>query len=278
LFTLCLPFAMAFVARICLLALFLSVCFASASLEPEPEPEVATSSSTTPAAPVPTHTIQLSVELSSVDSFASEADMRNKITQGLQNASAVGASVAVVIDSMRLFSVYGDLPTINVDDIAEAVANMSSVRLDQITVNGQRHSSLLRRLLETATCITTVNSSAGVDIVAEMQRIQGTHTAAAFTSYLRSINLTAYENANASLTSAPSVKVQVTTQVTGINAPPATTDIEARVAAVTGGTVAVTSVTSSGVVSTSSPAADLSYAPVAPMMTIWALAYTFATQ
>jgi hypothetical protein len=243
----------------------------------------AASSSTTSTALESTHAIAINVDLSSVDSLTTESELLNKITQGLEAAAAdVVVSVEVAISSMQLISVYGDLPTIDVDDIAEAIANMSSVELDQVKVNGQMHSSLSRRLLETATCITTVNKSVDSDIVAELKRIEASQTANAFTHQLRSVNATAYQNVNASLTSAPTIKVQATTNVRGLNAPPSTAEIEAQIANRTGGTVDVTSVTSSGVATSSTQQGipvdveQADHAPIAPMLTIWAIAYVFA--
>jgi hypothetical protein len=205
--------------------------------------------------------------------------LKEKIKQGLQAVVPdAGDSVEVVIDYVQVISVYGDLPTIDVDDIAEAIANMSSVDLDQITVNGQRHSNFLRRLLETATCITTVNNSAGSDIVAELKRIHSTQTADAFTNQLKNVNATAYQNVNASLTSAPAIKIEALTNVKGMNTPPSKADIEAQVAIQTGGIVAVKSVTSSGVSSTSTVEATFEedHACTVSMMTMWAIAYAFA--
>jgi hypothetical protein len=262
-----------------------SVTSASAdtSSSASPTSPAAASGSTTSTAPESTHAIAINVDLSSVDSLTTESELLNKITQGLEAAAAdAGVSVEVAISSMQLISVYGDLPTIDVDDIAEAIANMSSVELDQIKVNGQMHSSLSRRLLETATCITTVNKSVDSDIVAELKRIEATQTANSFTNQLRSVNATAYQNVNASLTSAPTIKIQATTNVRGLNAPPSTAEIEAQIANRTGGTVDVTSVTSSGVASSSTqqniPAdvEQVDHAPIAPMLTIWAIAYVFA--
>jgi len=244
-----------------------------------PTSSAPSSGSTTSAASAPTHTIELSVDLSNADSLTTEIKLREKIKQGLQAVVPdAGDSVEVVIDYVQVISVYGDLPTIDVDDIAEAIVNMSSVELDQITVNGQRHSNFLRRLLETATCITTVNNSVGSDIVAELKRIHSTQTADAFTNQLKSINATAYHNVNASLTSAPAIKIEALTNVKGMSAPPSKADIEAQVAIQTGGTVAVKSVTSSGVSSTSTAQGifEEDHACTVSMMTMWAFAYAFA--
>lgn len=177
---------------------------------------------------------------------------------------------------MQVVSEYGDLPTIIVNNIVDAVAAMSGVNRNQITVNGQKH-SLLRRLLETATCITTVNSSDSPDIVAELKRIHSSQTADNFTSQIRIANATAYGDVNASMTPAV-IKVHVVTNVEGGIAPTAQ-NVEQQVAAATGGTVMVSDISSSGVASSSPKTGgvdDTDHAAIVPMMTIWAVAYAFA--
>jgi hypothetical protein len=178
---------------------------------------------------------------------------------------------------MQVVSEYGNLPTIIVDNIVDAVAAMSGVNRNQITVNGQKHSSLLRLLLEKATCITTVNSSDSPDIVEELKRIHSSQTADNFTSQIRIANATAYGDVNASMTPAV-IKVHVVTNVEGGIAPTAQ-NVEQQVAAATGGTVMVSDISSSGVASSSPETGgvdDTDHAAIVPMMTIWAVAYAFA--
>jgi len=237
-----------------------------------------TSGSTTSAAPAPTYTISLDVVLNNVENLTNEDALLSVIQQAVQNASTDGASAEVVIASVQLTSVFGDLPSINVDSIAHALADMSGVGLAQITVNGQKHSSQLRRLLQTATCVTTVEKSSSTDVVAELKRIHGTQTAEAFTTQLRSGNETAYQNVNVSMTSVPTFKFKTTTIVIGADRAPSTLDLTSQVEAATGGAVEGLLVTSSDSTptSTSSLVDDTDHAPIAPMMTMWAVAFAFA--
>jgi len=237
------------------------------------------SGSTTSAAPAPTYTINLDVVLNRVENLTNEAALMSTIQQAVQNASTDGASVEVVIASVQVTSVFGNLPSIIVDRIAQAVADMSGVGLAQITVNGQKHSSHLRRLLDTATCITTVEKSASTDIVEELKRIHSTQTADALTTQLRNGNATAYQNVNASMTSTPTIRFKTTTIVTGADTAPSTLDLTSQVGAATGGAVEGLSVTSSDSTPTStSPVSvgDPDHAPIAPMMTMWAVLFAFA--
>jgi hypothetical protein len=248
------------------------------------------STSSTPAATTTTavvHTVDLDISMSNLDSYADETALVNKIKEGLAAVAESGAAVTVVIQSIQVTTVYGNLPQVIVDDIAQAVKAMSSVPLSQITVNGQRHSSVTRRLSESATVITTVNNTGGVDVVAEMKRIHGTQTAAAFSTQLQAVNTTAYQSVSASLDSAPTISVQASSTVAGVSTAPVVSQVVASVANVTNGTVSAT-VTPHGATPSPSPSpsptsTSRSYvpdgddAPIAPMMTLWAVAYAFAT-
>jgi len=222
--------------------------------------------------------------MSNLDSYTDETALMNKIKEGMTNAAAPGATVEVVIQSIQVTTVYGNLPQIIVDDIAQAVKEMSSVAYSQITVNGQRHSEVTRRLSETATCITSVNNSGSVDIVAETKRIHGTQTATAFSTQLQAVNTTAYQSVSASLDSAPTLSIQASSTVAGVPTAPISSQIEAQVANVTNGTVTASVTTQGGSPSPSpSPTStsrtyipDGDHAPIAPMITIWAVAYAFA--
>jgi hypothetical protein len=236
--------------------------------------------STTSSAAGPVYTISINVVLNSVANLTDESALLNQIHQAVRSTTTDGASVEVVIASVELTSVFGNLPSIIVDPIAQAVADMSGVALSQVTVNGQKHSSQSRRLQETATCITTVPKSSGTDIVAELKRIHATQTAENLTTQLRSGSEAAYQNVAASMPSPPTMKFVTTTVVKGSDTAPSHVDLTSQIEAATGGTADV----SGWVLSVSTSASVIDWgakeddnAPTAPMLTMWLVAFAIAT-
>jgi hypothetical protein len=234
--------------------------------------------------------VDISIDTSNLDSYSDETALVNKIKEGLTAAAEPGATIAVVIQSIQVTTVYGNLPQLIVDDIAKAVKAMSNVAYNQITVNGNKHTWPFptRRLAQTATCVTTVNNTDGVDVVTAAKNIHSSQTADAFSTQLQTVNAAVYENVSSSSLSytAPTLGISASSTVQGTATAPTAAAVQTSVANATNATVTA-SVTTSGGGGSPSPSPsptstsgkyvpDGDHAPIAPMITIWAVAYAFA--
>jgi hypothetical protein len=234
------------------------------------------------------HKMAVTVSLNNISEIISEAALMAKLTTAMTKAAGSGATVKVVIQFINIQSLFGGFSSINHDDIITAYAAMAGLNVSQISVNNQTHSSVAggRRLLSDATVIANVPNTEGVDCVAESQRIIAANSASALTAQLKTVNSNAYANLSCTLPNPPIAAFSVTTEVTGTSSAPTAADVETEVGTAVGGTVTATVISSSPASSTSAAAATSTstpgnivgqddHAPIAPMMTLWAVVYAF---
>jgi len=231
-----------------------------------------------------THTVTLSVSLN-ISTFSNEATLLQQLSVGMESAvNNSNIDVVVVIQSINVKVVYGGLSQIVVDDISTAFAAMSGLDLAQITVNGNSHSIITRRLSSDAEVVGRVPNTANNDVVAEANNIISTASPTSMASQLQNVNATAYTGVTLSQQT-PVVSVEATSQVTGLSSPPEVEDIISQVSAATGGVVTATVVG----VSTTTPLGPLdafqggtidhtnSASTIAPLLAILSVIYAFAS-
>jgi hypothetical protein len=253
----------------------------------------------------------MSISLGNLAAITSQAALLAQIEAGIRAAMGNSSSitVTVVIHYISVQATYAGLPSpLNVCDTIDAYVAMASVSTSTVTVNGQVCAGG-RRLSEEARQLTTVDAPItnkvlnddGVDVVQEAQRVVQANNATNYASQLENVNSTAYANLSITLPNPPSSTVSSTVSVTGTNTPPSEADVENYVANnIAGGGTVSANVSSTGLVATTAsptpattaptpsptpapssptpaPASDDdSLAPITPMMTIWAVLYSFA--
>jgi hypothetical protein len=228
------------------------------------------------------HAVALTVTLTNISEVTDEATLIQQITDGLLAAAGGGsASVTeVVIEFINVVSVYSNLPQIVVDAIIEAYVAMTSVARSSVTVNGEAHSQDGgRRLQSDATVKAKVTKTTGVDIVQASQALSQSVSLSVMLTQLAATS--SYDTASLSTVTMAAIttELSVTTKVRGTATAPAIADIATQIGnSITSGgaTVAVTSVTSNDVATTTAASVEDNHAPVASLMILWAaVCYAF---
>jgi hypothetical protein len=209
--------------------------------------------------------------MSDLTSFANTAALLDDLKSKMMESVEAGATVDVVIDHIKLKSVFTGFDVVVADNVIEAMVELlnNAVTKAHITCNGMSHSSLSsgRRLgTEVAEVYTTVPNAD----VATAKTFQSSTDATAFGIKLTGVN-NSYASSIFSVTT--TVELKVTTTVRGQASAPSADVISTSIATLLNATVTV-NVTTSGVSSsTNAPMED--NAPIAPIIAVWAALYAF---
>jgi hypothetical protein len=212
-------------------------------------------------------------------------DLLSLLTAAVDTAAGSGATVVTTIHSISVTAVIGNLPSpLNDDHIVEAYASMTNITdLSLILVNNATHSTVIggRRLAE-AIVVVKVLYDANTDVVVESQRIQRQSSAEVLATELGKLNPSTYQSLVLTLPT-PTTAISVTSVITGASSAPTASGIQVQVvnkipgATVTASVVTVTVPPATGTATTTANTnlENDNHAPLAPMITIWAVVYAF---